>query len=186
MSFSEKAMKVSAGSQRRCAIVDADTPERLSAVRTLFQEYAASLSFNLCFQNFDQELARLPGEYAPPSGRLLLALVDEQPAGCVALHRCEVIDKDPGPSGEICEMKRLFVRPEYRGLGAGRELVLEVLNRAKAIGYQRIRLDTVVSEMKAAVELYRRLGFVEIAPYRVNPMPDTKYLELDLERWSGS
>src|SRR5437588_10191953 len=112
---------------RRVAIVPADNPVRIEAVRELFEEYAASLSFNLCFQSFEEELARLPGEYAPYSGALLLGLVDDQAAGCVALHKLEGPNGEPANAsifpGGICEMKRLYVRPEFRGTGLGKELV---------------------------------------------------------------
>jgi putative acetyltransferase len=168
-------------------IVPADNPVRIDAVRKLFQEYAGSLSFNLCFQSFAEELARLPGEYAPWSGMLLLGLVEDQPAGCVALHRLEGEMADAHGElfggSDVCEMKRLYVRPEFRGCGLGRELVNAILKCAAAIGYRRMRLDTIPNEMAAAVEMYRRLGFVEIAPYRVNPIPGAKYLELDIRAW---
>ena len=172
------------------AIVAADSPARIEAVRELFKEYAASLSFNLCFQSFEEELARLPGEYAPWSGMLLLGLVHNQPAGCVALHRLG--DGPPEDDDEIlseldiCEMKRLFVRPQFRGYGLGRKLVDAILKCAAAIGYRRMRLDTIPSEMSRAVEMYLKLGFVEIAPYRVNPIPGAKYLELDLRAWQAN
>src|SRR5919109_1457680 len=158
--------------KHRIAIVPADNPVRIEAVRELFQEYAASLSFNLCFQSFEEELARLPGEYAPWSGMLLLGLVDDQPAGCVALHRLGASpaaeDDEILSELEICEMKRLFVRPQFRGCGLGRELVDAILKCAAAIGYRRMRLDTIPSEMPRAVEMYQKLGFAEIAPYRAN------------------
>ncbi|HJW98558.1 MAG TPA: GNAT family N-acetyltransferase [Terriglobales bacterium] len=172
--------------KRRITIVPADNPVRLEAVRQLFKEYAASLSFNLCFQSFEEELARLPGEYAPWSGMLLLGLADDRPAGCVALHRLE--GEQAGDHGElfggsdVCEMKRLFVRPEYRGCGVGRELIDSILRSAVAIGYRRMRLDTIPTEMARAVGIYLSLGFVEIAPYRPNPIPGAKYMELDLKR----
>jgi len=171
----------------RIAIVPADNPVRIDAVRKLFQQYAESLSFNLCFQSFTEELARLPGEYAPWSGMLLLGLVDDQPAGCVALHRLEC--DMAGEHGElfggsdVCEMKRLYVRPEFRGCGLGRELVNAILKCAAAIGYRRMRLDTIPNEMASALEMYRKFGFVEIAAYRVNPIPGAKYLELDIRTW---
>ena len=175
---------------RRIVIVPADNPVRIEAIRELFKEYAASLSFNLCFQGFEEELARLPGEYAPWSGMLLLGLVDDQAAGCVALHRLE--GEMAGQHGElfggsdVCEMKRLYVRPEFRGCGLGRELVDSILNCAAAIGYRRMRLDTVPGEMGRAVEMYLKLGFVEIEPYRVNPILGAKYLELDITSWQAN
>jgi putative acetyltransferase len=173
--------------KQRIFIVPADNPVRIEAVRELFKEYAASLSFNLCFQSFEEELARLPGEYAPWSGMLLLGLVDDQVGGCVAFHRLE--GEMAGADSELyggldaCEMKRLYVRPEFRGCGLGRELIDSILKCAVAVGYRRIRLDTVPSEMGKAVEIYRKLGFREIAPYRTNPIPGAKYMELDLKHW---
>jgi len=140
-------------------------------VRELFLEYANSLGFSLCFQGFDQELAGLPGDYSPPRGRLLLAESNGKAAGCVALHALEP---------HICEMKRLYVRPEFRGMKLGLALVNAILTEARNIGYQKIRLDTVEPSMKDAVVMYRRLGFQEIGPYRSNPMPGTLYMELNL------
>jgi len=181
--------KVETIRMRHLAIVPADNHVRIDAVRKLFQEYAESLNFNLCFQSFAEELARLPGEYSPWSGMLLLGLVDDQPGGCVALHRLE--GDMAGEHGElfggsdVCEMKRLYVRPEFRGCGLGRELVNAILKCAAAIGYRHMRLDTVPNEMAAAVEMYRNIGFVEIAPYRVNPIPGAKYLELDIRAWQA-
>ena len=137
----------------------------------MFQEYAASLGFNLCFQSFDQELAGLPGEYAPPQGRLLLARTGGELAGCVALH--------PLQAG-VCEMKRLYVRPQYRGQGIGRALLNTVLGEARAICYQRMRLDTVEPVMQDAVRMYRAYGFREIPPYRENPIPGALYMEIEL------
>jgi GNAT superfamily N-acetyltransferase len=173
----------------RIAVVVADDPIRIEAVRELFTEYAASLSFNLCFQGFEQELARLPGEYASPAGMLQLGLVDNQPAGCVALHRLsgdmERECEDVSGSRDVCEMKRLFVRPEFRSCGLGYELVDAILKCAAAIGYRRMRLDTVPSEMGTAVHLYRKLGFVEISPYRVNPVAGATYMELNLKDWQA-
>lgn len=177
-------------SKGRISIVAADNPVRLEAVRALFKEYAASLSFNLCFQSFDEELVLLPGEYAPPCGTLLLGVVEEQTAGCIALHRIgnrrAVNRADRSACGDVCEMKRLFVRPAFRGSGVGRELVKAILNSAVAKGYRRMRLDTVPSEMGTAVQLYRKLGFIEIPAYRANPVPGAAYMELDLRIWQAS
>jgi GNAT superfamily N-acetyltransferase len=174
----------------RVAIVPADNPVRIEAVRKLFLEYAKSLSFNLCFQGFEQELASLPGEYAPWSGMLLLALVNDEPAGCVALRRFGTNsaseDDEILAELDVCEMKRLYARPKFRGIGVGRELVDAILKCAAAIGYRRMRLDTVPSEMGTAVEMYLRLGFVEIPPYRENPVPGAKYLELDIRAWQAT
>ena len=152
-------------------IVQAESPAQIAYARELFLEYAQSLGFSLCFQSFDQELAGLPGDYAPPDGRLLLAKCAGQQAGCVALHKLE--------SG-ICEMKRLYLRPAFRGKGLGRMLAERIIAEARAIGYRRMRLDTVEPIMKNAVALYRQLGFREIAPYRSNPIAGVMYMELDL------
>ena len=149
----------------------AESPNQIAGVSELFLEYAQSLGFSLCFQNFDQELANLPGDYAPPEGCLLLAMQDGQPAGCVALHKLD---------GEYCEMKRLYVRPQFRGHGLGLTLAERVIADARQIGYKYLRLDTVEPVMRAAVAMYRRLGFREIAPYRPNPIEGALYMELQL------
>jgi GNAT superfamily N-acetyltransferase len=138
-------------------------------VRALFLEYAQSLGFSLCFQGFDQELARLPGDYAPPAGGLLLAAYQGEPAGCVALHCLE---------REICEMKRLYLRPQFRGQGMGRALAEAIIARARSLGYRHMRLDTVEPVMRDAVALYRQLGFEEIGAYRPNPVVGAMYMEL--------
>jgi len=151
-------------------IVVADLSTQLEAVRDLFREYARSLAFDLAFQDFGSELAGLPGDYAPPTGRLLVAQHGGQLAGCVALRRLDAF---------TCEMKRLFVRPMFRGKGLGRELAVSILRDAKEIGYRRMRLDTVGS-MKEAIGLYRDLGFRVTAPYRHNPIADALFFELDL------
>ncbi len=153
------------------ALSQAQTPAQIDQARELFLEYGQSLGFSLCFQGFDQELANLPGEYAPPDGRLLLAEYDGQLAGCVALHRFDAT------SGE---MKRLYVRPNFRGLGLGRTLAERILSEAASIGFQCIRLDTVAGKMDDAIVLYRRLGFREIEPYRENPIAGALYMELEL------
>jgi len=149
----------------------AESAEHIAAVRELFLEYAQSLGFSLCFQSFDKELAGLPGDYDRPDGRLWLALFESQPAGCVALHKIEA---------GICEMKRLYVRRQFRGKGLGRALAERVIADARQIGYQQLRLDTVEPVMRAAVAMYRQLGFREIAPYRENPIQGAMYMELGL------
>jgi putative acetyltransferase len=151
--------------------VRAESGEQIAAVRKLFLEYGESLGFSLCFQSFDKELAELPGAYASPIGRLLLAEFQSNVAGCVALHKLEA---------NICEMKRLYLRPRFRGKGLGRILAEKIISEARSIGYERMRLDTVEPVMKDAVVLYRSLGFREIEPYRLNPMPGTLYMELEL------
>jgi putative acetyltransferase len=149
----------------------AESAKHIAAIRELFLEYANSLGFSLCFQSFDQELAALPGDYAPPDGRLLLATSSGQPAGCVALHKL---------APEICEMKRLYVRPQFRGKGLGRELAEKIIAEARDVGYKRLRLDTVEPVMKTAVAVYRQLGFCEIPPYCPNPIAGALYMELQL------
>ena len=154
-------------------ITMAQSAEQLAQVRELFLEYAKSLGFSLCFQSFDQELAGLPGDYAPPSGRLLLAEYDGHPAGCAALHKLDA---------EVCEMKRLYLRPEFRGKGLGRALAERILSDARGIGYKRLRLDTVEPLMKDAIAMYRKIGFKEIAPYRENPIAGALYMEMNLNQ----
>jgi ribosomal protein S18 acetylase RimI-like enzyme len=149
----------------------AESHKQITSVRELFLEYAHSLGFSLCFQSFDKELAELPGDYAPPDGRLLLATYEGQPAGCVALHKL---------APEICEMKRLYVRPQSRGNGLGRTLAEHIITEARHIGYKHLRLDTVEPMMKTAVAMYRQLGFREIAPYRPNPIEGALYMEVQL------
>lgn len=151
-------------------LLDGAAPAKIATSRELFEEYADSLGIDLCFQGFDRELAELPGSYAPPAGRLLLALVDDVPAGCVALR--------PLGDGD-CELKRLYVRDGHRGLGLGRRLTEEALAAAQAIGYRRVRLDTLPS-MAAAQALYRSLGFRETEAYTVNPVPGATFMALDL------
>jgi len=151
-------------------LIHATTAEQLAAIRQLFEEYAASLDVDLCFQGFEQELAELPGDYALPKGRLLVALDGATPAGCVALRKI---------SNEVCEMKRLYVRPEFRGKKHGLGLVQAILQEARAIGYRRMRLDTLPS-MKQAIALYFSLGFKEMPPYRNNPICGALFFELDL------
>lgn len=157
--------------QKKITILPVVTDAEIKTTRELFVEYGQSLGFSLCFQSFDQEYASLPGKYAPPRGRLLLVEVDGQPAGCVALRPLET---------GVCEMKRLYVRPDFRGLGLGRRLAETIINEARLVGYQVMRLDTVEDKMQAAVALYRALGFREIAPYTVNPEASVIFMELEL------
>jgi len=152
-------------------IYPAETDKDIELAKELFVEYADSLGFDLCFQNFEEELANLPGDYAPPEGCLLLAKYQEKVAGCVALRKL---------SDGICEGKRLYVRPEFRGLKIGRKLAEAIIEEARKIGYSRMRGDTLTS-MKAARELYVSLGFKEIEPYRHNPIKGAKFIELKLE-----
>ena len=146
------------------------TADEIETARTLFREYADGLEVDLCFQNFDEELATLPGGYAPPEGRLLLAWDGAEAAGCVALRRF---------ADGVSEMKRLYVRPAARGTGLGRALAERVIAEARAAGYAALRLDTLPT-MLTAQQLYRALGFREIAAYRANPIHGASYMELAL------
>jgi putative acetyltransferase len=156
-------------------IIPATTAEHLIAVRALFREYARFLDVDLKFQGFEDELAGLPGKYAPPEGALLLAAEGADIGGCVALRRLE-----PG----ACEMKRLFVRPGCRGRGLGRALAEAIVREAASRGYAAMRLDTL-PKLKNAIRLYARLGFHPVAPYYSNPLPGVSYWELDLKTWKG-
>ena len=143
----------------------------IASARLLFEEYAAALGINLCFQNFDKELAELPGEYVPPSGRLFLAVENDEVAGCVALRKI---------GDGICEMKRLYVRPVFRGTGLGRTLAETIIQAAREMGYARIRLDTLPGKMDRAIAMYESLGFTRIEPYYRNPVKDAAFMELTL------
>jgi ribosomal protein S18 acetylase RimI-like enzyme len=151
-------------------LAQVETREQIEDVKRLLREYEASLGIDLCFQGFERELAELPGEYAPPGGRLLLALDADQAVGCVALRRI-----DDG----TCEMKRLYLRPGFRGRGAGRLLAVAIIAEARKIGYKKMRLDTLAS-MREAMALYETLGFKRIEPYRHNPTEGAVFLELKL------
>jgi ribosomal protein S18 acetylase RimI-like enzyme len=150
--------------------VQAQTTAHIEQARELFREYEAWLGLDLCFQNFEKELAELPGAYAPPDGRLLLAYENGELAGCVALRKLE----------DGCEMKRLFLRPQFHGGGRGRELAQRIIDEARSEGYERIRLDTLPAQMGKAIALYRSLGFKEIAPYYTNPVAGALFMELEL------
>ncbi len=150
------------------------TPEDLLAVRDIFLAYAQSLSVSLDFQDFDAELATLPGDYAPPRGALLLVLVDGQVAGCCALRPLDTVDY-----ANAAEMKRLFVHPAFRRLGLGRLLAEAILDAARLADYSCVLLDTL-SEMESARALYEELGFTEVPPYYHNPYAGAHYLKVDL------
>jgi ribosomal protein S18 acetylase RimI-like enzyme len=152
-------------------IIDVGSQEQLDDIRILFTEYVDSLGFDLHFQEYEREYAHLPGEYAPPVGRLFMALHDGAVAGCIALRK---IDE------HICEMKRLYVRPQYRGKKIGRLLSEKLITEARSMGYRMMRLDTV-PKMTAAIALYRSLGFRKIEPYRFNPIPGAIFMELILQ-----
>ncbi len=150
------------------------TPADFQATRQIFEEYAQQLGVDLCFQNFDDELESLPGDYAEPQGALLLAMVDGQLAGCCALRPLDSVDY-PNAS----EMKRLYVRSSYRRLGLGRQLAEAILDAARVAGYHHVLLDTL-SEMESARALYEDLNFQEIPPYYHNPIAGAHYLKVDL------
>lgn len=156
--------------EKAVEIVRVQGGEQLDEIRKLFRAYSESLEIDLCFQNFEEELKDLPGKYAAPEGALFLARVDGESAGCIALRKS---------SEGIAEMKRLYVRDDYRGLHLGRKLVTLILEEASRMGYQAIRLDTL-STMKEAVGLYQSFGFYDIEPYIYNPIEDARYMELML------
>jgi ribosomal protein S18 acetylase RimI-like enzyme len=153
-------------------LIQVQSAKNIDTARTLFLEYQEGLGLNLCFQNFSQELAELPGNYAPPAGRLLLAVESDEPVGCVALRKI---------GDGVCEMKRLYVRPEARGKNLGRMLAETIINEAHSIGYRRMRLDTIPGKMDRAIAMYRSLGFKEIAPYYENPVEGATFMELTLD-----
>jgi len=153
-------------------IVQATTEDDIQAARRLFSDYAASLGIDLGFQDFESELATLPGDYAPPQGALLLAVEDDRVLGCVALRPLE-------PAARMGELKRLYVSPAGRGQGIGLTLTLAILHAARSAGYERVRLDTLPS-MQTAQRMYERLGFRDIDAYRYNPVESARFLELKL------
>jgi GNAT superfamily N-acetyltransferase len=155
-------------------LITPSTPEQLAAARLLFTEYADQLGIDLCFQNFETELADLPGEYRAPNGALLLAMVDGELAGCCALRPLDSVDYP-----NAAEMKRLFVRKAFRRFGLGRQLAEAVLDAARMAGYHSVLLDTL-DDMESARALYAELGFVEIPPYYHNPIAGAHYLKADL------
>jgi putative acetyltransferase len=152
--------------------IDGEDPEEIEVVRTLIREYGAELGEDLYFQGFEEELESLPGKYAPPKGVLLLGTVGGRPVGCVALRPLEE---------EVCEMKRLYVRPAYRGHAYGRELAEEILSYGKELGYKSMKLDTL-AKLVPAIMLYRDMGFVDCEPYYDNPIPGVVYLAKKLSR----
>ena len=152
-------------------IIQAESSADLQHVRELFAEYVEWLGINLCFQNYEKELAELPGDYAPPAGRLLIAYEDQEVAGCIALRSL---------GDGVCEMKRLYVRPAFRGERLGWKLVELILDEARKIGYERIRLDTLPGKMDRAIAMYRTLGFKDIDPYYHNPVTGAAFMELAL------
>ncbi|MBZ5524897.1 MAG: GNAT family N-acetyltransferase [Acidobacteriia bacterium] len=154
------------------SIFQAETPEHIALAQELMTEYAQALEFNLCFQNFEKEMAELPGKYAPPAGRLFLAFWEGQPAGVIALRPMEDIAK--------CEMKRLYVRPAFRGHAIGRLLAEKAIAAARENGYTHMCLDTIQGKMDRAIRMYRELGFQETSAYYHNPMERVLYMELPL------
>lgn len=153
-------------------IIQAETPEHIEMARKLFREYEAWFGLSLCFQNFDDEVANLPGKYAAPDGRLYLAFADGKLAGSIALRKL---------GDGVCEMKRLFVRDRFRGQKIGIALIEKLINEARAIGYEKMRLDTFPPKMGKAVTLYESYGFRQIPAYYDNPFDDVLYMEKDLK-----
>ncbi|CAN5871808.1 GNAT family N-acetyltransferase [soil metagenome] len=158
---------------QKIEIIQAQTFEQIEQARMLFREYEAWFGLKLCFQNFDEEIENLPGKYAPPDGRLFLALADGgKLAGCIALRKLEE---------KICEMKRLFVREDFRGAGIGKILIEKLIGEARKIGYEKMRLDTFPPKMSKAVSLYESYGFYEIKPYYHNPYGETLFMEAKIK-----
>ncbi len=159
------------------SIVPATTAEHFEIARSLFREYQVSIDTDLCFQSFEQELTGLPGKYAPPRGTLLLAWMNtpdgtQAPVGVIAMRPL---------ADDVCEMKRLYVRPAGRGHQLGRQLIEHLITAARAAGYRKMRLDTLADKMAYAISIYRDFGFYDIAPYFDSPLPNEMFLELDLE-----
>jgi GNAT superfamily N-acetyltransferase len=153
-------------------IIEAKTPKHIDQVRLLFREYEEWLNVDLCFQDFEQELADLPGKYAAPSGCIFLAFENDRAAGCVAVRPIE---------HDLCEMKRLFIRPEFRNKGLGNTLVKMIIEKAKDIGYRQMRLDTL-NTLEGAMHLYEKFGFKQIEPYYHNPLQGTIFWELEIDK----
>ena len=149
-------------------IIQVETPAQIEETRRLFREYEAWLNVDLCFQSFEDELKNLPGKYAAPTGRLFLAFDGEKIAGCIALRRID---------DEICEMKRLYLRQEFRGAGLGKRSIERLIEEAREIGCQKMRLDTLPKKMPRAVALYKEFGFQPIAAYYDNPHRETLFME---------
>jgi putative acetyltransferase len=160
---------------KRIQFIQAESPSQIAEARRLFIEYSESLGLDLCFQNFEKELSELPGSYAPPEGRLFLAVSGERICGCIGLRK---IGED---SNKTCEMKRLYVRPEFRGQGIGKAMALKLIEEARLVGYERMRLDTLPAQMGDAIKMYRALGFREIEPYYHNPVEGALFMELILK-----
>lgn len=167
----QKSMRTDDRHRQILKIVTVESSRQIETIRELFLEYAKSLNFDLCFQGFDKELESLPGKYAAPDGRLLLALYEEKISGCVGLWKV---------NDQVCEMKRLWVRPKFRGKKIGRQLAEFVIEQARIIGYSKMKLDTI-DTMTEAIKLYVSLGFQSTSAYRYNPVEGAEYMELDLK-----
>jgi putative acetyltransferase len=154
------------------SIIQAENPQQIATARELMIEYATVLGVDLCFQNFDEEVRTLPGKYAPPAGRIFLADWNGQAAGVIAMRPLE--------EAGVCEMKRLFVRATFRGKSLGRALAERLIAEAAAIGYRKMKLDTMQGKMDQAIALYEALGFREVPPYYPSPVHETRFMELEL------
>ncbi len=152
-------------------IFQAETPEHIEHARKLFREYETWLDIDLCFQSFEEELENLPGKYVAPKGGLFLARVDEKIAGCIAFRKID---------DEICEMKRLYVRDDFRGLKLGVKLIEKLFEKAREAGYKSVRLDTLSGKMPAAIKLYKSFGFTETEAYYKTPIAETLFMKCDL------